>query len=227
MDRTMILTIGGFLAVAVVFILVARWQGRREAATRRDFAARHGWEMPAEAPAEVTEALALLAPAEVRVSSGLTVVERPPRSLYLFSFNWRTRGSRSDFTGTACLARHDGPRAATAVSISRRVPLVEKMTSGKLDVGSSDFRAMWIVTGEQPGVAAELVTDAVQRVFLEHDKGPAWVLEVDFVGPWVFAGSHWAASPEEWDYLVELTRKLAEAVSRGASGGLAPQPVRR
>ena len=212
MDRTMILTIGGFLAVAVVFILVARWQGRREAAARREFAARHGWEMPAEAPAEVTETLALFAPVEVRVVSGLTVIERPPRSMYLFSFSSRTRGQRSDFTGTACLARHEGPRADTAVSISRRVPVVEKMVPDKLDVGSSDFRAMWIVTGEQPGVAAELVNDAVQRVFLEHDRGPAWVLEVGFVGPWVFAGSHWAATPEEWEYLLGLTRKLAEAV---------------
>jgi hypothetical protein len=213
-DRTMILTIGGFLAVAVVFILVARWQGRREAEARRELAGLHGWDMPAETPAEVTEALALFAPAEVRVVSGLTVVERPPRPLYLFSFNWRTRGSRGDFTGTACLARHDGPRAESPISISRRVPLVEKMTPGKLDVGSPEFRAMWIVTGEQPGVAAELVDDEVQRVFLEHDRGPAWVLEVDFVGPWVFAGSHWAATPEEWDYLVELTRKLANAAGR-------------
>jgi hypothetical protein len=206
----MIITISAFLAIAVAVILLARWQGRREAEARREFAGLHGWDMPAETPAEVTEALALLAPAEVRVASGLTVVERPPRSLYLFSFSWRTRGSRSDLTGTACLARHGGPRAESPISITRRVPLVEKMTSGKLDVGSSDFRAMWIVTGEQPGVAAELVNDAVQRAFLEHDRGPAWVLEVDFVGPWVFAGSHWAATPEEWEYLVELTRKLAE-----------------
>lgn len=214
MDRTMILTIGGFLAVAVVVLLAARWQGRREAGQRRDFAARHGWAMPAETPAEVVEALARLAPAEVRVSSGLTVVEGPPRSLYLFAFAWRTRGSRSDFTGTACLARHDGPQAETPVSISRRVPIVEKMTSDRLDVGSSEFRAMWLVTGEQPGVAAELVDDAVQRAFLQHDKGPAWTLEVDFVGPWVFAGSHWAAKPEEWEYLIELTRKLAEGAGR-------------
>jgi hypothetical protein len=214
-DRTMILTIGGFLLVAVAVILLARWQGRREAATRRDYAARHGWAMPSETPAEVSEALALLAPARVRVASGLTVVEQPPRSIYLFSFDWQTRGSKSNFTGTACLARHEGQRSDTPISISRRVPLVEKMTPDKLDVGSSDFRAMWIVTGEQSGAAAQLVNDAVQRVFLAHDAGPAWVLEVDFVGPWVFAGSHWAATPDEWDYLVELTRKLAEAVGPG------------
>ncbi|MCU0223311.1 MAG: hypothetical protein MUF27_04430 [Acidobacteria bacterium] len=214
MDRTMILTIGGFLAAAVVFILVARWQGQRDRAARQEYARKHGWEMPSGTPDEVREALALFAPAEIRVVGGLTVVEGPPRSLYLFSFNWRTRGSRSDLTGTACLARHDGPRAETPISISRRVPLVEKMTPDRLDVGSSDFRAMWIVTGEQPGVAAELVNDAVQRAFLEHDRGPAWTLEVDFVGPWVFAGSHWAAGPEEWDHLVDMTRKLAEGAGR-------------
>lgn len=93
------------------------------------------------------------------------------------------------------------------------------MTSDRLDVGSSEFRAMWIVTGEQPGVAAELVDDAAQRDFLEHDERPAWTLEVDFAGPWVFAGSHWAARPEEWDHRVDLTRKLAEGEGRGDSRG--------
>jgi hypothetical protein len=208
----MILTIGGFLVVIVLVLLLARWQGQRDRAARQEYARLHGWEMPVEVPAEVTEALALLAPAEVRVDGGLTVVQGPPGPLYLFAFSWRTRGSRSDLTGTACLARHAGPRAATAVSISRRVPIVEKMTSDRLDVGSSDFRAMWLVTGEQPDVASQLVNDGVQRAFLEHDKGPAWTLEVDFVGPWVFVGSHWAAKPEEWDHLIDTTRKLVEAV---------------
>jgi hypothetical protein len=223
----MILTIGGFAAVAVVVLLVARWQGQRDRATRQEFARGHGWEMPAEVPPEVREALALLAPAEVRVVGGLTVVEGPPRPLYLFSFKRRTRGSRSDLTGTACLARHDGPRAETPISISRRVPLVEKMAADRLDVGGSDFRAMWIVTGDQPGVAAELVNDAVQRTFLGHDQGPAWTLEVDFVGPWVFAGSHWAAKPEEWDHLVELTRKLVEGVESHARRPSASVPQLR
>ena len=82
------------------------------------------------------------------------------------------------------------------MEISRRVPLIEKLTSDRLDVGSPEFREGWLVLGEQPGVAAQLVNGEVQRRMVAHDAGPAWKLDVDFVGPWVLVGSHWAAGPE-------------------------------
>lgn len=214
MDRTMVLTIAGFLAVAVVFIIAARIQGKRETAARNHFIAIHGWEELPETPAEVLAAFALLAPVKYQATTKVVSLERGPRRAFFFRYNSevgvRDRGS----TGYACLVEHDGPRPDTPIEVTRRVPLVERITPDKLDVGSPEFRKMWLVLGEQPGAAAQMVNDEVQRLLLAHDAGPAWVLDVEFIGPWILVGSHWAAGPEEWEYLVRLSRDLADAVGR-------------
>ena len=210
----MVLTIAGFLAVAVVVIIAARIQGKRETAARNQFIARTaGRSCPRRLP--------MCSPrSRCSPRSGTRRRQRScrwsasPRRAFFFRYNSevgvRDRGS----TGYACLIEHDGPRPDTPIEVTRRVPLVEKITPDKLDVGSPEFRKMWLVLGEQPGAAAQMVNDEVQRLLLAHDEGPAWVLDVEFIGPWVLVGSHWAAGPEEWEYLVRLSRDLAGAVGR-------------
>ncbi len=212
MDRTMVLTIAGFMAVAIVVLVIARIQGKRETAARDRFITSHGWEELREPPADLLAALALLAPVRYQVTTRVVSMERGPRRAWFFGYDVQTSARDRGTTGYACLVEHFGPRPETPVEISRRVPLIEKLTSDRLDVGSPEFRKMWLVLGEQPGAAAQLVNAEVQRLLLAHDEGPAWVLDVEFIGPWVLVGSHWAAGPEEWEHLVRLTRALADAV---------------
>ncbi len=212
MDRTMVLTIAGFLAVAIAVLVIARIQGRRETAARDRFIASHGWEELREPPADLLAALELLAPVRYQVTTKVVSMEQSPRRAYFFGYDVQTSARDRGTTGYACLVEHFGPRPDTPVEISRRVPLIEKLTSDRLDVGSPGFREGWLVLGEQPGAAAQLVNADVQRLMVAHDAGPAWKLDVDFVGPWVLVGSHWAAGPEEWEYLVKLSRGLADAV---------------
>lgn len=168
MDRTMVLTIVGFLAVASVVLVIARIQGRRETAARDRFIASHGWEELREPPADLLAALALLAPVKYQVTTRVVSMERGPRRAYFFGYDVQTSARDRGTIGYACLVEHDGPRPDTPIEVTRRVPLVEKLTPDKLDV--------------------------------------------EFIGPWVLVGSHWAAGPEEWEYLVTLTRDLAVAV---------------
>ena len=76
MDRTMVLTIAGFLAVAIAFIIAARIQGKRETAARDRFIASHGWEELREPPADLLAALALLAPVKYQVTTRVVSMER-------------------------------------------------------------------------------------------------------------------------------------------------------
>ena len=208
----MVLTLVGFLAVASVVLVIARIQSRRETAARVRFIASHGWEELREPPADLLAALALLAPVKYQVTTRVVSMERGPRRAWFFGYDVQTSARDRGMTGYACLVEHDGPRPDTPIEVTRRVPLVEKITPEKLDVGSPEFRRMWLVRGEQPGAAAQVVNDEVQRLLLAHDEGPAWVLDVEFIGPWVLVGSHWAAGPDEWEHLVTLTRDLAVAV---------------
>jgi len=212
MDFTMIATISAFLVIAAVAIFFSRRQDRREQAAIEDFAARHGWAIRTEAEAEIVPILALFEP-ETRWSIRYAIpIESAPHELWLFKSIADRPRQKSASRRFACLARHAAAQPVEPVTISRRVPLVEKLGGRHLDIGSTEFRHEFVVDGEQPGVAAQLINERVQRILLAHLAGPGWLMDVSFTGPWILVDSFWAVGPEEWEHLLETTRQLRDAV---------------
>ena len=96
--------------------------------------------------------------------------------------------------------------------IYRRVPRLEKMLSDRVEVGGPEFRREYTVVCCQPDVAATVINYEVQKILLEHAADPQWVLDVRIVGQRVLVTTPWAQKPEEWDYLLALTRRLRAAI---------------
>lgn len=211
-DVSLIATISAFLALAGLVILAARRQQAREEAAIEEYAARHGWAIRPDSEAEIVAILQRFEP-ETRWSARYPLpIEEAPSESWLFKSIANRPRQKSASRRFACLARHAGPQPVEPVAISHRVPLVEKLGGRHLDVGATDFAKEFLVDGEQPGVAAQLIDERVQRILLAHQAGPGWVIGVSFVGPWLLVDSSWATGPAEWDHLREITLQMRDAL---------------
>lgn len=81
------------------------------------------------------------------------------------------------------------------MTIFNRVPGIEKLYSGRQQVGSDEFRHAFTVTAEGAAHAEKVLNP-----------------ELTLAGGGVLVSSFWAKSQEEWDYLIDFIRRLREAI---------------
>jgi len=141
------------------------------------------------------------------------LVEPPPRAIYLFGTLFNSKRSRSKAsTAFACLVEHTSHRPEHPVSVFTRIPGGDFLISNRIEAGSEDFQRQFSVTGDDAASAQAALTPAVQSILLELATAPGWNLTVDIAAKAIVAQSHWALSDDEWDYLVNLARKLRAAL---------------
>lgn len=212
LDTTAIITLAIFGVLAATAVFLSLRQSTKQKAAMEQFAASHGWRFLGRDQSQLRPVLDQVDPSESWTAADIVLVERPPASVHLFSYSSTRRGRRSYEYGFGCLAEHTGWGSEERVSIYRRVPLLEKMLSDRVEVGEPEFRREYTVACRQPDVAATVVNYAVQKIMLEHASHPQWALQVRIVGQRVLVTTSWAQKPEEWDYLITLTRRLRAAM---------------
>lgn len=215
MDTTVIVTLVVFAALALLVVVLSLRQSGQRKAGMEQFAANHGWQFLGTDSSQVESMLTQIDPKENWRAWNIILVEGPPQSVYLFSYRTRTtpRGSGGEY-GFACLADRAGWRWMNEdpVAIYRRVPLVEKLLGDRVEVGGPEFRQEFTVACRRPDVAATMVNEAVQSILLQHVRDPQWLLHVRITQGRLLVTTSWAQKPEEWDYLIGLTRRLRTAL---------------
>ncbi len=200
-------------ALLVVIGLIAgiRQSAQRRAQTAR-FAALRGATVLNRHHERLRAYLEAMMPEESWVPKDVIQMEGGEETLYLFGYQSNRKNSRSSPSyGTACLAAHSGRVYARPVSITTRVPGLDRLAGGRVAVGSEEFRRKFTVTCERDEDAAA-VNAEVERVLLEHDAAPGWHLSVLIAGRQVIASSRWAESEKDWDHLVTLVKRLRAAL---------------
>jgi len=198
------------LAVAII-ILSLRQSAKRKVEMER-FAASHGWRFLGRDASQLLLILDQVDPSENWTPDNIVLVGGRWKSIYLFSYSAGPKGDQTDEYGFACLAEHAGWRNEEPVSIFRRVPVVEKLLSDRVELGGPDFRREFTVQCRRPDVATTVVDNEVQSILLEHALGPQWYLEVRIVGGRILVTTSHAQKLEEWDYLITMTKRLRAAL---------------
>ncbi len=210
-----LLIVSGLVGVLALMLILSRWMDRRGTKAMVEYATTRGWTcLDANHP----ELLAHLKPAFPKMQWFVKFISAPRSSennVFLFAYALRSHGPGvDDSRGYACLAKHGGRPVEPTVVVTRRVPLVEKLVDDRVQAGGDEFRRECTVTCSDPEVAARVIQPQVEQLLLEHFKVREWVLDACFYDDKVLVMSFWAQSPEEWDYIVDLTRKLADAAKR-------------
>jgi hypothetical protein len=210
MDRTAIVTLAIFgIAAATGVFLWLRQSAKREAVMEQ-FAISHGWRFLGSNRSQLDPVLHQVCPGESWLAYDIVLVQGPPAGVYLFGYSSR-RGRRIYEYGFGCLAEQAGSGTEEPVTIYRRVPLVDKMLSDRIEVGGPEFSREYTVVCRRPDVAAMVVNNQVQKILLGHASTPQWFLEVRIIGRRVLVTTAWAQKPEEWEYLIAMTTRLRAA----------------
>ena len=189
------------------------YQGKQQRRQVAEFSARHGWTVSSEPNKDVTGLLDRMDPASNWRPSNIMTVDRSPGPVYFFSYQVSAKyGKSSTSNGHACLAEYGGRRFDGSVQIFNRTPGVEKLVGGRQEVGGEEFRRAFTVTAEGGANARAAVNYDVERVLLDHAAGPGWYLTVTIGGGGILVSSFWAQSEQEWDYLIDLARRLKGAL---------------
>lgn len=213
MDPIVIVTLGVFGALAATLIFLSRRQGTEQRNAMEQFAASHGCRFLGRDASQVLPLLEQIDASESWTVHDIVALEGPPAGAWLFGYSSHRRQSRaSPEYGYGCLTEAAGGGHDTPVFIHRRVPLLDKMLSDRVEAGSPEFRREYSVTSTQPAAAQAVVNGEVQKILLEHAASPQWTLLVRIAGRRVLVTTSWAQKPEEWDYLVTMTRRLRAAV---------------
>ena len=210
-----LLIVSGVIGVLALLVLLSRWMDRRETKAMAEYATTRGWTCLGVNHSELLAHLKPAFPNEHWWVKHISAPRSTANDVFLFAYNMRILNARDNGTrGYACLATHAGQGVEPPVFATRRVPLVEKLVDDRVRVGGEEFQRECTVTCSDPEVAARVIHPQVEHLLLEHFKVREWVLDARFFGNTVVVMSFWAQSPEEWDYIVDLTRKLADAVER-------------
>jgi hypothetical protein len=212
-DATVIIALAVFGALAATLVVLSRRQGIEQRNAMERFAAGHGGRFLGRDASQLLPLLEQVDASESWSVYDIVALESPPAGAWLFGYNShpRQRPSSREY-GYACLAEAAGGGNDNPVFIHRRVSLVEKLEGDQVDAGTPEFRREYTVTCGQPVVAMMAVNGDVQKILLEHAASPQWYLLVRITGRRVLVTTGWAQKPEEWDYLVTLTRRLRAAI---------------
>ena len=213
MDTTSIVVLVVFGALLLLGTIVGVRYSARQKAGMKQLAAEHGWQFLGINSSQLESMLEDIHPNEKWNAWNIILVEGPPQSVYLFSYSSRATGRSSGGEyGFACLADHAGWCSDEPVAIYRRVALVEKLLGDRVEVGGPEFRQEFTVTCRRPDVALTIVNQAVQNILLQHVREPQWLLHVRIAQGRLLVTTSYAQKPDEWDYLIGLTRRLRTAL---------------
>jgi hypothetical protein len=143
----------------------------------------------------------------------MLVEHHPPRAfLFRYAASSKERPSKESH-GTAVLVEHEGRRIEDPVVILTRTPGVEVLVGERVEAGSRGFRREYTVTCADSRIATEVVNSGIEAVLMEHRAEPGWYLNVTISAGAVLVSSFWAESDEEWDHLIDMGRRLRDAVA--------------
>jgi hypothetical protein len=202
-----------FALLVLVALVLAIRQGARQRVREARYAILHGWRVSTAGDPRLNGLMEETVPEQDWRPRDVMEAEPPPESVYLFSYQASARKAPSNrFTGKACLAAHHGRSYRGPVVILTRTPGVDKLMGHRVAIGGETFRRKFTVTCEHAEDAPLAVNAEVERILLEHDREPGWRLTTVIAGRQVLVASFWAATEQEWDYLIALARKLRAAV---------------
>ncbi len=194
-------------------LCVSIYQGAQQRRRLAHYSSNHGWSVSRKADDRLKKLLEAVDPKADWDPWDVMVVDRVPANIYLFGYHVSPKDRPSSTShGHACLAEHGGARREGMVEIFSRTPGADKLISGRVEAGSEEFRKAFTVTSESQANALAVVNQDVERVLLEHANGLGWQLTVTVGGGGILVASFWAESEEEWDYLIEFTKRLRGAV---------------
>ena len=206
------MTIFGLLVVGALCLAI--YQGAQQRRQLEAFSARHGWPVSPDPGERLSALLDQMDPKSRWNPRNVLTIQTPPGGFYFFSYQRTAVGGRSSpSNGHACLFELPGRRFDGTVEIFNRVPGIEKLYGGRQQVGSEEFRRAFTVTAEGGANAEMVVNPDVERVMLSHAEGPGWVVNVTIASGGVLVSSFWAQSEQEWDYLIDFSRRLKGAIN--------------
>jgi hypothetical protein len=211
-DRTVVIVLAVFAALAALGIFLSVRQGARQRAAIREFASSHGWKYTRRDASQLGPILDQTDPSQSWTAYDIVLAEGPPASLYLFRYSASAPYRDTPDTGFGCLAERTGWGNEEPVSVTPRARLVEKLMGDRVEVGEPEFRREFVVMCRRLDVAAWAVNREVQKILLEHAADPQWFLTVRIAGGRVLVTTSWAKKPQEWDYLLTLTGRLRRAI---------------
>jgi hypothetical protein len=205
------------MSVFVLLILgglgLAIRQGLRERRQLAEYSAAHGWAVSVKPDEQLTRLLAEFDPASDSYPRNVMTVERSPSPVYFFRNTRRPKDRPSNqSTGFSCFTSFGGQRFDGRVEIFNRTPGVEALIGDRAMVGSEEFQKTFTVTQTEEGTAAVVVNRELERVLMSHASGPGWYVNVEVASTGILVSSSWTQSTEEWDYLIDLTKRIREAV---------------
>ena len=205
------LSIFGFLVVVFFLLYVRQERKRREQMARYSLA--RGLSVSRKGDAELGALLEEVDPDSNWTPQSVIRVEPTPKAIYLFSYQVSSkRGRSSPSYGYACLVQRSASRPEWPVTISSRVPLLDKFMGNRVETGGQEFRRGFTVTCIDAGSALTTVTPGVEAACTEHASDPAWGLTVILARRGILVHSSWARNEAQWDHLTALTRKLLAAL---------------
>ncbi|MBE0657693.1 MAG: hypothetical protein IH602_08370 [Bryobacteraceae bacterium] len=188
-------------------------QGIRERQQVAEYSAAHGWTVSVKPDEQLTRLLAAFDPASDSFPRNVMIVERSPSPVYFFRYTRRPKDRPSkDSNGFGCFTRSGGMRFDGRVEIFNRTPGVEKLIDDLAKVGSEEFQEAFTVTENVPGTAVRIVSHELEKVMMSHSSGPGWYVNVEIANGAILVSSSWTQSKEEWDYLIDLTKRIRGAV---------------
>lgn len=205
------MTIFGLLVIGALCLGI--YQGAQQRRQLEEFSARHGWTVSRNFDERLAGLLEQLDPQSRWGPRNVITIEPPPDGFYFFAYQrTATSGRSSPSNGHACFFERPGRRFEGTLTIFNRVPGIEKLYSGRQQVGSEEFRHAFTVTAEGGASAETVLNPEVERILLSHLAGPGWVVTVTIASGGVLVSSFWAQSQEEWDYLIDFSRRLKGAI---------------
>jgi hypothetical protein len=208
-----LITLTTFGALCVAGLTASILQSARQRARLQRYAEERGGSFIRKPDEDLPKYLQQQIPEEDRVPGSVAVLEPPPERVLLLSCQVSARsGRKSSEVDMTCLAEYPPGTCDGLVDLIPRIPVLEHMVADRVQVGAEDFLKEFNVLSNDPEVARRLLNARVQRVLIEARTSPGWNMGVIFTPRFVLVETTWARTPEDWDALVGLTRKLREAV---------------
>lgn len=201
--------------VFIVALILAIRYGRKHESAMRELAQSQGWSFRRGDTAEYVAKLEELFPDQRFTLRYVMTVESGSRSVVLLDGMCRGRWDQNGgLTAAVCLIessrlRSVGPR----VEIIRRTWTDEKLLSGQVEMGDTEFARKFIVLSADPASAKRTVSERLQPVLLAHMQRPLYNPVQIALGTGKAALLTWSVvEPERWRDLVHLAREIEAAV---------------
>ena len=102
----------------------------------------------------------------------------------------------------------------TTVGISPKTMLDSTLTSGKVDMGDTEFARVYIVSSSDHAEARAVVTEPLQQMLVDYKNSPDFIGNFEIsLGPGGAVILNWSqALPDDWLALADMGRRFASAM---------------